>query len=421
MQAKEILEEAPPKNAADNDASLIVSPKPPLASKLFFQSSLSRGYENGISATKLRSRLEAFRFAPCRPSPRRFCPSSPPEIDDSLDVASELPCPEFTMLEEESRPLMDDLLGDLPSGILGVDEVVADFSIDLHFDRSNPDALLSVNERRPLTETERTALYNLINDNTEPTEGIAECVGTYHAYMEERSRLYFDRLFFKGACRKPEVSGESSARMSGNNYSFKKWLSDPVRQEGTADDADFAKRSLVSVGESYLVTLGMDFSNSPWSIGPEKSEVTPLVISNAEQHEESSEARPGEVIGPLTRQSYHDVSHIEGHGPLQPTESQAADPHAAGDRVTPTLHSFGNQQPTQIKRYQTLKSCLSSSNTLVAQKIVRLAVHSTGEKVESPHFTNSDANSPDCHGVLRNPLFHPKPSRLRTASAGGGM
>jgi len=314
------------------------------------------------------------------------------------------------MLEEESRPLMDDLPSDLPSGILDVDEVVVDFDVDLHFDPPRPDALLSVNERRPLSQTERTAMYDLINDNTEPSAGIAERVGTYHAYMEDRSRLYFDRLFLKGACKKPEVSSEYSARISGNNYSFKKWLSDPIRQEEIAHDADFAKRPLVSVGNSHLVTLEMGFFNS--SIDPEKSEVTPLVISNTEQHE---------VVGPLRRQSYHDLSHIEEHGT---TGSQAADPHVAGDRLIPTLHSFGNPQTTpdtKIKRYQTLKSCLSSSNTLVAQKIVRLAAHSTGEKVELPHFANSDANSLDCHGGLRNPLFIPKPSRLRTASAGGGM
>lgn len=45
---------------------------------------------------------------------------------------------------------------------------------------------------RPLSSTERQAIYEALSDSLGPPCGIEECVGTYRRHMQDRSRLYYE-------------------------------------------------------------------------------------------------------------------------------------------------------------------------------------------------------------------------------------
>lgn len=79
-----------------------------------------------------------------------------------------------------SEPLME--LFDLPVEVLASSDEPA----------SHP---YTVDGGNLMSEGERMAFYHLVSDSIGPAQGIQECLGTYQAYMEEQSRLYFDRLF----------------------------------------------------------------------------------------------------------------------------------------------------------------------------------------------------------------------------------
>ena len=57
-----------------------------------------------------------------------------------------------------------------------------------------PDASLMLQMDRPLSREQRMAMYNSLDTILGPACGIQESVGTYRKYMQEQSRLYYDRL-----------------------------------------------------------------------------------------------------------------------------------------------------------------------------------------------------------------------------------
>lgn len=165
--------------------------------------------------------------------------------EESLWVRPNSPCPEFTMDGKFSDPssLGDtcDSIYDQPFEYLrGLDETISDFSLELPFENSVLDPLAAVEEHRPLTEMERTELYNLINNSIGSPEGIQESRGTYCAYMKERSRLYYDRLFFRTSYRAivhraHHGSLRSSTKPMEDEVDFRKWLSGPIHEASHLD------------------------------------------------------------------------------------------------------------------------------------------------------------------------------------------
>lgn len=151
---------------------------------------------------------------------------------------SNSPLPDFTFPEEfPDTPLLDDdPMSDSPSEDLlelqypEYHGLWCDFSIDLPLNRGELDSIMSVDEHRPLTQEERIEFYNLIDKSISPPNGVEECSGTYSAYMKERSRSYFDRLFSKRMQglyhlnmenRQQETSSEEASN-------FREWLSNPA-------------------------------------------------------------------------------------------------------------------------------------------------------------------------------------------------
>ena len=174
-------------------------------------------------------------------------PSLTPNKDDNNHHGgSDLPAsplPDFTLPEEfPDTPLLEDdtwdRMSDSPSehlpGFPDLD-LWYDYNIDLPAESGEPDPTISVHQHQPLTEAERKEFYNLIDQSISPPNGVKECSGTYGAYMKERSRFYFDRLFSKGSRgqsklyhpdlenRRPDIT----PREAGD---FRKWLSNSASQ-----------------------------------------------------------------------------------------------------------------------------------------------------------------------------------------------
>ena len=94
-----------------------------------------------------------------------------------------------------------------------------------------PDASLMLQMDRPLSKEQRMAMYNSLDAILGPACGIQESVGTYRKYMEEQSRLYYDRLNRKSAralgtpgvpvSSKPDKSATGSEDYGAD---FRQWL-----------------------------------------------------------------------------------------------------------------------------------------------------------------------------------------------------
>jgi hypothetical protein len=216
----------------------------------------------GIVCRRINSRSQIVHKTPKRSSFSEVHSPSPAAEDDSnqTDLAVS-PLPDFTLPEEfPDTPLLDedtwDPMSDSPSehlpGFPDLD-LWYDYSIDLPLERGELDPIMSVNENRSLTEEERMEFYNLIDKSISPPNGVEECSGTYGAYMKERSRFYFDRLFSKGSQGQSKLyhsnlenrGADTSPRETGD---FRKWLSNvasqhsvrAVAQVQTDDNTDLA-------------------------------------------------------------------------------------------------------------------------------------------------------------------------------------
>lgn len=82
---------------------------------------------------------------------------------------------------------------------------------------------------KPLTRSERLAIYETLSDSLGPAQGIQECQGTYKKYMDARKKLYFE-----GVVPAPYQHSQQPARTStlldrktplGTNE-FRHWLSE---------------------------------------------------------------------------------------------------------------------------------------------------------------------------------------------------
>ena len=99
---------------------------------------------------------------------------------------------------------------------------------------ANVDMLMTVEEHRPLTQEERTELYNLIDNSMPQAYGIEESSGTYNFYMNERSHSYFDPLLptnrqvrtAKLGFRGNKMSKSPTYEPSTDYLDVQKWLSE---------------------------------------------------------------------------------------------------------------------------------------------------------------------------------------------------
>ena len=101
----------------------------------------------------------------------------------------------------------------------------------------NLDMLMTVEEHRPLTQDERTELYNLIDNSMPQARGIEESSGISNFYMCERSHFYSDPLLSVNHQVRPEELGVQENKMSKSTYDsepsmdyldVRKWLSEEI-------------------------------------------------------------------------------------------------------------------------------------------------------------------------------------------------
>jgi hypothetical protein len=80
----------------------------------------------------------------------------------------------------------------------------------------------------PLSQSERLSLYEFLDGNIRPANGIEESVGSYKSYMADQSRHYYQRLF-PGMVGSTQASRylegvNSSAGAMQDTVNFRKWL-----------------------------------------------------------------------------------------------------------------------------------------------------------------------------------------------------
>ena len=112
-------------------------------------------------------------------------------------------------------------------------------------------------DRQFMSQEERTAFYDFIDNVLGPASGAQESVGTYKAYMAEQSRLYFERILpgSHDHMRKvqaqtyvrSQTTSQSQVQSSTDSFDFRKWLV----PEGLTDSSLDNQRNSVSHFYSY--------------------------------------------------------------------------------------------------------------------------------------------------------------------------
>ena len=138
------------------------------------------------------------------------------------------------------------------------------------------DSLLPVvDDHHLLLQDERVEFYNLVSSSIGPACGIQESAGTYKAYMKERSRLYFDRLFsnsrktayYEAAYNGDTMSSpvhmqhqssarsgvDSAAAITRDNVNFQRWLLATVSFPDPHEDSDSLSERRHCVHESWNI------------------------------------------------------------------------------------------------------------------------------------------------------------------------
>jgi hypothetical protein len=146
------------------------------------------------------------KLVPIKPY-SRFGETLPPSSSDESRTASPVvdeqrdsPCPEFTLpCDLSDSATSEDMTFDFdafsPSepevySLTGCEMLTNEFLLTCD---SEVDRLMAVDEHRPLTQEERTGLYDLINGALPGYVNIGESAGTYSAYMKARSHRSIDR------------------------------------------------------------------------------------------------------------------------------------------------------------------------------------------------------------------------------------
>lgn len=101
-------------------------------------------------------------------------------------------------------------------------------------------------DRQIMSQEERIAFYDFIDNVIGPPSGVQESVGTYKAHMAEQSRLYFERILPGSQDHMRKVRAQSSvhsqttsqhqARSSGDTVDFRKWLVSNGSADNPLDD-----------------------------------------------------------------------------------------------------------------------------------------------------------------------------------------
>jgi len=301
-----------------------------------------------------------------------------------------------------------------------------------------------------LSSTERSALYPLLS-GVFGTRDIQECAGTYRAYMQERSRLYYEGLLAvpyqrSRNDRKPASSGDHQS-VPSNGSEFRRWLTPggfcmsdekaPVSRNKPVEAGASPIRQKTSPVLSYT-NFGTDNEVYPLDtlfpmIDQNKTSVdeSPVVhtrrqsylpldfycLPNAENNEgDLLDAAPSSGVPELPERS-HSASlqwkirgeSLHGHpdfpGSLPLLPSAELQLHVNPNRLTPPL-----QQPVSSLNHElgtfTLKQKSSGKNLVTQTRFAPC----TPPKLQLREYDR-----------IRTRSLTSRSTRRRTASAGGGI
>lgn len=302
-----------------------------------------------------------------------------------------------------------------------------------------------------LSSTERSVLYPLypLFSGVFGTRDIQECAGTYRAYMQERSRLYYEGLLAvpcqkSSNDRKPASSGDHQS-VPSNDSEFRRWLNpggfcvsgekasasrnkpikagaSPIRQKtspvhsytnfGTDNevytlDALFPMIDQIktSVDESPIVRarrqsyLPLDFYCLPNAENNEGYLLDAAPSSGAPELPECSHSVSLQCK--IRGESLHGHPDFPGSLPLLP--SAELQPHVNPNRLTPPL-----QQPVSSLNHElgTLKQKNSGKNLVTQTRFAPC----TPPKLQLREYDR-----------IRTRSLTSRSARRRTTSAGGGI
>ncbi|KAG6811569.1 hypothetical protein H0H92_006818 [Tricholoma furcatifolium] len=287
------------------------------------------------------------------------------------------PCPVFTPLENVLDTSVGELDFTLPEPEFTLDLGDAADLANLNNYQSNSPVILE--DRRPLTQTERQELYNFINDNIGPSYGTIERVGTYRAYMNERTVHYFNRVplgatYTTRAYHAAYDPGLTPGFMvQDEEVDFRKWLSGCDEQ--SASDLE----SRVGLDQPSKETISYDNGRISGHF-PSPSSIEDVVMQRA-----------GDSITNSSINNILDHLHFDYSDNLRRSQTVFSE--------TPTKHST-QVRATPCNHPRTHKNSVGSLQI---------------------SLSDAFSQSPSHQNINRRFLHISNPVRTRTTSAGGGI
>ncbi|KAG5639555.1 hypothetical protein H0H81_012226 [Sphagnurus paluster] len=347
-------------------------------------------------------------------------PVSRPGDDSNPRKRTPSPCPEFALLDEKfdshSQNVYPPNYHPSSEFYLNLYDVAAEANLTITQDDYQHGTFSSIEEDRPLSEEERSELYNLINNNIGVFGGIEECAGTYAVYMKEQSRLYFDRISFKTnygrkifRATQGELCSSTSAMGDDLHVDFQKWLASPDKQERFIRATQAALAPSGELDSESRQGLENYLAGQPCS---EVLEGKEAVMDNNNPYTAKAKALyydydvnlsppsaltlVDESTGDWYPRSIHSPKHNLVHYRRHSNRA-----HLSPLLPTPLIQSETSKYPIDISSH--------NSSTLPSLQL------------QTAGFMDAYLHSPDCQNAIRSRWPVSRPTRLRTTSAGGGI
>lgn len=181
---------------APSKPSLPKQPQPRPPKKVTKKKATKLGTLALSAGVSIKSKVVPIKPETLPPSSLDETRTASPVVDEKRDS----PCPEFTLpCDLSDSATSEDMPFDFEAISPFEPEVYSSTGCEMLTNEFLPtydsevDRLMAVDEHRPLTQEERTGLYNLINGALPGSINTGESAGTYSAYMKARSHRLIDR------------------------------------------------------------------------------------------------------------------------------------------------------------------------------------------------------------------------------------
>jgi hypothetical protein len=264
----------------------------------------------------------------------------------------------------------------------------------------------------PLSPRTREALYNRLKGDLGPSHGFQESVGTYQAFMNQKARLYLDRLF-----RSPRQDCQNyvtTFQTVDQEEAFSSSPADtsPITREG----ADFRKWMLFGYAKRFHnedTTLSLVPDGYPPGL-----DVTPPELGASISHSTSLVTDNGQLTPLGSLPSDEHLQSIEDLFPTSPTQPENYGvSRLTGSPVLRTenvdVPSNDENKDTHLNEKQIANSSLQNTTK---QRISRLSTFHERNPLASPSYQHLQRGSPPTLPALpgiKDDVFHEQPAALR--------